>query len=192
MGKGGDKTVAPAGEKQEVLIDGRFYDVTNMKHPGGSVIGFYAGKEIDATQAFNNFHVRSVKAKKMMDSLPSRPADEKKIAKDALPGQRELLADFEELTRQLEKEGFFKPSLPHVAERVTEVLVLYVGGFWLLLNGYTFFGLLLMAIAQGRCGWLMHEGGHYSLTGKTLDAHIQLFSTGSFKLCAAFSLVSFS
>ena len=78
MGKGGNKsTIAKSDEKVEVLIDGRFYDVTNMKHPGGSVINFYAGKGIDATQAYNNFHVRSKKAKKYMDALPSREADQK-------------------------------------------------------------------------------------------------------------------
>jgi fatty acid desaturase 2 (delta-6 desaturase) len=169
MGKGGDKATAPADEKAEVLIDGRFYDVTSLKHPGGSVIQFYAGKEIDATQAFNNFHVRSKKARKMLESLSSRPADEKKVAKDALPGQRELLADFDEFTRQLEKEGYFKPAPAHVAFRVTEIICLYAGGFWCLLNNYIVVGLLMLSIAQGRCGWLMHEGGHYSLTGTAMS-----------------------
>ncbi len=26
-------------------------------------------------------------------------------------------------------------------------------------------GIFIMGLASGRCGWLMHEGGHYSLTG---------------------------
>jgi len=42
-------------DKLEILIDGRVYDVTNFKHPGGSVIKFYAGKGIDATEAFTPF-----------------------------------------------------------------------------------------------------------------------------------------
>ena len=166
MGKGGNKPATPATEKVELLIDGRLYDVTNMKHPGGSVINFYAGKDIDATQAFNKFHLRSKKARKYMDSLPSREADAKKIAKNALPGQLELLADFEEFSRQLEKEGFFKPDPLHVLFRICEVLALYIGGFWLLLHGQIILGLISMGIAQGRCGWLMHEGGHYSMTGE--------------------------
>ena len=99
MGKGGAKTVpAASAEKVEVLIDGRMYDISSLKHPGGSVIHYYAGKEIDASQAFANFHVRSKKAKKLLDSLPSREADSKKIAKNALPGQQDLLHDFDELT----------------------------------------------------------------------------------------------
>ena len=68
MGKGGQGQVTQRGRTVgtvqsengapvEVLIEGRLYDVSNMKHPGGSVIKFYAGKDIDATQAFANFHV---------------------------------------------------------------------------------------------------------------------------------------
>lgn len=26
-------------------------------------------------------------------------------------------------------------------------------------------GILVLGVVSGRCGWLMHEGGHYSLTG---------------------------
>jgi len=38
---------------------------------------------------------------------------------------------------------------------------------------------VLMSIAQGRCGWLMHEGGHYSLTGNiTVDRGLQIVLYG--------------
>lgn len=99
MGKGGEKSSAPANVDQEVLIDGRFYDVSKMKHPGGSVIKFYAGKGIDATQAFDNFHLRSKKAKKILEHLPSRVADKKELEQNLLPGQASLLEDFNQLTR---------------------------------------------------------------------------------------------
>lgn len=161
MGKGGDSAVP----KKEVLIDGRLYDVSNLKHPGGGVINFYAGSGIDATQAFANFHIRSKKAKKVMEHLPNRAVDKADVKKNSLPGQSELMKDFDELTRDLESEGFFKPALGHVVFRITELLVLYCAGFWLLLNQQILVGLILLGIAQGRCGWLMHEGGHYSLTG---------------------------
>ncbi|KAJ1432811.1 fatty acid desaturase-domain-containing protein [Ochromonadaceae sp. CCMP2298] len=177
MGKGGEKSVV--AEKKEVLIEGRFYDVTNMKHPGGSVINFYAGKDIDASQAFNNFHIRSRKAKKILEHLSSRVADEKEIKQQALPGQLDLLADFDQLTRDLEKEGFFEPAPLHVAYRCLEILAIYSAGFYLMRNGQILLGLLLAAVAQGRCGWLMHEGGHYSLTGNiTLDRGLQILFYG--------------
>jgi fatty acid desaturase len=40
-------------------------------------------------------------------------------------------------------------------------------------------GLFVLGIVQGRCGWLMHEGGHYSLTGVIwLDRQLQMFLYG--------------
>lgn len=174
MGKGGDKVVA-TNEKKEVLIEGRFYDISNLKHPGGSVINYYSNNEIDATQAFHNFHVRSKKANKLMEHLPSRDADEKKLAKNYLPGQSELLKDFNELTRTFEKEGLFKPSPLHVTYRCLEIMLLYSLGFYFIRSEQFLIGIVLCSIAQGRCGWLMHEGGHYSLTGKhTQYTYIEL------------------
>lgn len=165
MGKGGDAKAAPA--KKELLIEGVFYDVTGMKHPGGSVIDYYAGQNVDGTQAFNQFHIRSKSVVKYLKSLPSRKADEATVKKiNALPGQDALLKDFEEFSKQLEKEGFFKPSLSHVFYRTSEIIVLYGVGLYFLLHGQLILGILLMALAQGRCGWYMHEGGHYSLTGQ--------------------------
>ena len=104
MGKGGQKSAAPAGGKEskedmEVLIDGRFYDVASLKHPGGSVIKFYTGKGIDASQAFANFHIRSKKAKKILDHLPSRSATAKELTGNLMDGQQSLLEDFNQLTR---------------------------------------------------------------------------------------------
>ena len=160
-------------EKKEVLIDGTFYDVSKMKHPGGSVIDFYAGKGIDATEAFSNFHIRSKKAWKVKGTLPSRSADLTEAA------HTELMQDFDTLTRELEAEGFFNPSIPHVIFRIAELLALYVSGFYFMLNGQILLGLLLTGVAQGRCGWFMHEGGHYSLTGNiAVDQTLQIISYG--------------
>ncbi len=175
MGKGGEKVV-DSGVKKEVLIDGELYDVTNFKHPGGSVMDFYAGKGIDASQSFHQFHVRSKKVDKYMKSLPHRPADAKMIkdARSLDDKQDQLLKDFDAFTKQLEAEGYFKPSLIHVTYRISEILALYGAGFWLMKNyngnvAMFVVGIVLAAIAQGRCGWLMHEGGHISLTGELID-----------------------
>ena len=112
MGKGGEKSAAPVDVvSQEVLIDGRFYDVSKMKHPGGSVIKFYAGKGIDATQAFDNFHLRSKKAKKILDHLPSRAADKKEMEQNLLPGQQSLLEDFNQLSRDRKSSHSDKISM---------------------------------------------------------------------------------
>ena len=176
MGKGGEKVVS--GVKKEVLIDGELYDVTDFKHPGGTVLDFYAGKGVDATQSFHQFHIRSKKIDKYMKSLPHRPADAKtlKDARSLDDKQDQLLKDFDAFTKQLEAEGFFKPSMVHTAYRITEIIVLYGAGIWMMKNlggnvAVFVIGLVLAAIAQGRCGWLMHEGGHISMTGKDNSFH---------------------
>ena len=168
MGKGSEAKTNAKAIKEEVLINGSMYDVTNMKHPGGRIIEYYAGKGIDATQAFESFHLRSRKAKKYLDILPSRPADAKDVTENSLPGQKELLADFENLRQELEAEGFFKPSLPHIIYRCTEILLMYLVGGYLVLHNNVITGTVLIALAQGRCGWVIHEAGHYSLTGKVI------------------------
>lgn len=181
MGKGGESqptknassaTETSPKEAVEVLINGTLYDVTNMKHPGGSVINFYAGKGIDATQAFDNFHIRSKKAVKYLKSLPSRkPA--KKVNSSA------LLKDFDALTKELEAEGFFKPNYLHMAYRFTELIVMHALGIYMLFNGYYYSGAAMLGLASGRCGWLMHEGGHYSLTGNiAIDKFLQIVIYG--------------
>lgn len=169
MGRGGEKADPTSLEKAEVLLDGTLYDVSNLKHPGGSVIKFYTSNNIDATQAFNNFHIRSKKARAMLKALPSRPAPRTKQP-ERVKGQNALLDDFNKLQEELKAEGFFEPAPLHVAYRVTELIAMHILGGYLLLS-YTDsmlimgVGLLILGLASGRCGWLMHEGGHYSLTG---------------------------
>ena len=133
MGRGGEKSVADVSEKSEVLLDGKLYDVSNMKHPGGSVIKFYSGNGIDATQAFNNFHLRSKKAKAMLKALPNRPAPKVNVT-EKIKGQNALLDDFNKLQEELVQEGFFKPAPLHVAYRVIELLVMHAVGAFLLLK----------------------------------------------------------
>ena len=189
MGKGGQatqRTAAASGaaqeDKSEVLIDGRWYDVAGWKHPGGSIIKLYAGKDLDATQAFHNFHNRSLKAKKFLDSRPSREATDAAKVNSSYAGQAELLDDFNKLTDELRSEGFFDPAPGHVAYRLTEIVLMHALGFYLLFNtSYTIPALVVLGLVSGRCGWLMHEGGHFSLTGKIpVDRALQivLYGTG--------------
>ena len=185
MGKGGNRQSVrhkSGPEDNEVLIEGRYYDVSNLKHPGGSVIKFYTGNGIDASQAFSQFHVRSLKADKFMASLPNRVADKKVVESTRLPGQSALLKDFDILTEQLKKEGYFDPSPMHILYRVIEVVLLYAVGVHFLFTGEIAAkvgGIAVMGLASGRCGWLMHEGGHYSLTGHiSVDRALQIVLYG--------------
>lgn len=79
-----------------------------------------------------------------------------------------LSEDFQKLFKDLVAEGYFKPSPAHVLYRITEICVLAALGIFLIsLKSpvLTAFGIISFALFQGRCGWLMHEGGHHSLTG---------------------------
>ncbi|KAJ1629966.1 delta-5 desaturase [Pavlovales sp. CCMP2436] len=162
---------APADpDKKEIVIHDRAYDITTFskRHPGGKIIGFQVGT--DATDAYKQFHIRSVKADKVLKSLPSRP-----VHKGYEPRRAQLLKDFAEFTKQLEVEGKFEPSPRHVVYRIAEVILMHMAGAALIYNGWTLAGIVMLGVVQGRCGWLMHEGGHYSLTGNiAIDRAIQV------------------
>ena len=167
-----DLTISSIDAEKEMIINGVVYDVSAFvkRHPGGKVITYQLGS--DASDAYNNFHLRSKKAAKMLASLPSRPVDAD-YEKDALS------KDFEELRQQLLQEGYFEPNLAHVAYRIGEVIAMYAASLVLIWGGRWWTGMLMMGIAQGRCGWLQHEGGHYSLTGNIkIDRHLQMIIYG--------------
>jgi len=162
---------------EEILIHGRWYNIQSFvkKHPGGRIINFYRGK--DATQAYEEFHMRSKKAEKWLKSVKSRPDDG--AAKLNAVENDALVKDFTALRAELKEEGFFEPQPMHVAYRFAEVLAMHALGFWLLLNGWCWTGIAVLGIVEGRCGWLMHEGGHLSLTGNiAIDIALQVVTYG--------------
>jgi len=93
-----------------------------------------------------------------------------------------MIEDFYKLRNELEAEGFFKPSFPHIFYRITELIVLHCISVYLIFQGHVILGMFLFSIANGRCGWLMHEGGHSSITGSVkVDKILQaiLFGLGN-------------
>merc|ERR1719440_1659831 len=167
-----DLRVLSLNQETEMIINGVVYDVGAFlkRHPGGSIIKFSLGS--DASDAYNNFHIRSKKADKMLNSQPKRPVDAD-YAADALS------RDYEALRQELLAEGLFEPNLRHVFYRIFEVVAMYYAALTLVWSGYWWLGALVGGIAQGRCGWLQHEGGHYSLTGHIkLDRHLQMLIYG--------------
>ena len=107
----------------KLFIDGTVYDVTDFikKHPGGSVIKYYANS--DATAAFNEFHYRSKSAKKILQSLPIVTEKNDTIN---YPKNKELLTDFYILKQKLVNMGYFKPSISHVTYRGLEIALLFL------------------------------------------------------------------
>jgi len=188
MGKGGNASVkkgaaVDASDASEVLINGRLYDVAEFKHPGGSIIKFLTGNG-DATEAYNEFHMRSKVAEKYLNSLPSREAPKEVLARRAGNGKTSLSEDYAILRDQLEKEGFFEPSVSECVYRVSEIVAMHALAAYLFMSfsgvAMKMLGLLVLGLAQGRCGWLMHEGGHYSMSGYIpLDRVLQIVIYGT-------------
>jgi fatty acid desaturase len=170
-----------AQRPSEIYIDGKLYDVANFRHPGGTIIKFYQGSG-DATATVGQFHNRSKKYAKYLASLPSRPAPAE-VSKKNCAGKEELAADFQKLVEKLKADGFFEPHMGAVVYRISELIVMFAIGIYLLLACDSlvlrFAGLMIIGLAEGRCGWLMHEGGHGSLTGDIMtDRTLQIWLYG--------------
>lgn len=162
----------------ELLIDGTLYDVSEFaaRHPGGSIIRYGLGT--DATSAFNEFHARSAKARKVLALLPSRPAPAATMA--ATGAQSAVLDDFRALRAELVREGFFEPSYVHCALRLLELAAMQgVGAYTMLHTPWVYSGAALFGLGTGRAGWVMHEAGHSSFTcNLRVDRFIQQIVNG--------------
>ena len=92
----------------------------------------------------------------------------------------ELDRDFWEMYKQFQDEGLFKPSLTNTVIRISEIAILGVLlplayycvqtsniPYPVISIGLTYLIVGLGGLFIGRCGFLVHETGHNSLTGKT-------------------------
>lgn len=128
--------------------------------------------------------MRSRKAPLVLKSLPHRPAPTEVMLSQGYNGHQKMSEDFAALRAEIEAEGLLKPSMVEVTRRLLELVVMHAVGAYLVLacgGGplALLAGVLVLGIVQGRCGWLMHEGGHYSLTGRIpLDRAMQVFLYG--------------
>ena len=165
-------------EEKKIIIGDCEYDITNFKHPGGSVINYFTEGQ-DATKAFEEFHYRSKKAKQILQSLPNKKM-EKNAAHDS---DKEMLVDFANFRKSLEDRGYFRTNYMHVTFRIFEVISIYLLAAYMIKYNI-FLSALLFGLSGARAGWIQHEGGHNSLTGNIkIDKHIQSMFIGFFLLC---------
>lgn len=165
--------IANGSGTKEILCDGYFYDVTNFisRHPGGSIIMYYAQCGEDATHAIQQFHQRSAdRVRMMMKAFKRRPASDSELGLDeaVIKKNRALTEDFNKLYLELEEEGLFEPSYTHIILRLVELLVMTAAGVALIqCQSYLakFIGSVLIGLVRGRSGWMQHESGHMSLSG---------------------------
>ena len=167
-------------KRKYIRIENTEYDVTDFKHPGGNVINYMlTSLGADATETFKEFHMRSRKAQLVLKSLPKRFAGAREFVDKK---EQELLEAFKEFRKELTLEGFFETSTSHVVFRMVELASIFALGIYLFsLPGALFktLSVIVLGVFGGRCGWLQHEGGHNSLTGKIwVDKRIQRFFIG--------------
>ena len=146
-------------EKQNIIIGEYSYDITNFNHPGGNVIKYMVGQ--DATNAFEEFHFRSKKAKTILHSLPRTKIDQPKGNETT---EQKMLVDFARFRKSLEDRGFFKPSYSHITYRIVELFIIYSFAIYTMRYNMVL-STILLGLFSGRCGWVQHEGGHHSFTG---------------------------
>jgi hypothetical protein len=157
--------------ERKIIIGEYEYDITNFKHPGGNVINYMTNGQ-NATEAFNEFHFRSTKARAILASLPKRKLDAPH------PNDREVLDDFKKFRQSLVDRGFFKPSYVHILYRFVELCSIFAFATYMIPKSILI-STMAFGLFGGRCGWLGHEGGHNSLTGKIwFDKLIQEFIYG--------------
>jgi len=92
----------------------------------------------------------------------------REITDDQRKRYKELDKDFLELFKQSKEEGLFEPNLFHVFLRCIEVPIIAAIGAYIFFMHTTIseiLGCALLALSVGRSGWVLHEGGHNSLTG---------------------------
>lgn len=149
-----NRTKTKPKTNEKIRIGEYEYDITNFNHPGGNVIHFMT-KGQDATNAFEEFHYRSKKARLILQSLPK----EKIIHRST-----DEMLDFTRFRNSLEERGFFKPSYTHIISRLLELGTIYSAAIYLIPRNI-YLSIILFGFFGGKCGWIQHEGGHHSLTG---------------------------
>jgi fatty acid desaturase len=166
--------------RDTITIDGVTYDVTDFKHPGGSIIN-YVKNTADATEVFREFHHRSSdRVNKVLQSLPTYPESAPPFAPEhaMTDHQKAMTTDFREMREKFVTQGLFEPDYIHVYFRLLEIAFYFGMGTWL--ASYNIYASILSFIAfKTRCGWVQHECGHLSFTGnKRIDRAIQTFTMG--------------
>lgn len=174
----GQRQSYPHGQgKAEVVINGVVYDVTDFKHPGGSILLNQcnppdAGFPADATIAFDSLHGQSKEPLKKLSELKAKgksrslTPEEIKAMRAKRPYDERLSNKFKTVTRDLKAMGMFDYTWQHLLWRQFEIWAIFAWGAWCALSPGAWFGWFHGATCMGvfmqRSGWFQHECNHGS------------------------------
>jgi len=186
--KGKSNNSAAGGKKKEtkwVRLGDQQYNITHFSHPGGSIINYMEVTHTngsDAQHVFDQFHIRSERAKRILKALPSKPYKQKGPKSD----DQAMMEDFVKFTKELQDEGYFDGNWMWPTFRIIELCLIFLLGCYLISIGRWLSGAAMWGLFGGRNGWVQHEGGHNSLTGiMWIDKRIQEVTIGFGLLCSA-------
>lgn len=156
---------------KSVIIRGVTYDITSFSkiHPGGNVITFYDG--LDATDAFDTFHVHSTKANLMLKSLRIKGVN-----------VNENKSSFETMVQSWKDQGLYHTNYYSFLIWGGVVSLITFLGLWLQMLGYPICGGIITGVGWGQCGFVQHHAGHLGFTGNpSVDHAVQDFFEGFLK-----------
>lgn len=162
-----------------VRINNKIYDAGEFQstHPGGNVIKFYncIENDVDATDAFNTFHLRSKHANKHLARLPVVRTLSKE---EYIVGNPE----FKKLISTWKSKGYFKTKYNFFIVWASAVFLSTLASYYVMYCGYPIVGGVMVGVAWAQCGFIQHHSGHLGFSGNNkLDIMIQTFYEGLLK-----------
>lgn len=159
-GKGGDSG-AKAEKPKWIKVHGKFYDVSEFKHPGGNIVELFYG--MDGTTGFESFHGHNKKADAYLKAIPQLKEPPKSV-----PAQSEGHVEaMSAMIAKWKKEGLFEPR-PFVSSAYGLAVVLAIVAAVTLAPQAPVLAGLLVGTAWAHCGFLQHMGGHRELGAPSL------------------------
>jgi len=154
---------------ENITIFNTVYDISSYmkRHPGGeTIMKFWVNK--DATMPFMEFHSNIGYVSRILKSLP---VVNKLIIRDEK--QHDDFSTFLSFRNFLKKNGYYRHSKIHAFKRISELLILFGLGSFLLKKDYWYLSVLSFGWFGSRCGWVQHECGHRSFLGHKYDRILQ-------------------
>uniref|UniRef100_G1Q9U6 Acyl-CoA 6-desaturase n=1 Tax=Myotis lucifugus TaxID=59463 RepID=G1Q9U6_MYOLU len=158
-----------------LVIARKVYNITkwSSRHPGGRVIGHYAGE--DATDALHAFHrdldfVRKFLKPLIGELAPEEPSQDRGKNSQITEDFRALRKTAEDMNLFKSNHLFFLLHLAHIIamETIAWFTVFYFGNGWI----PTVITAFVLATSQAQAGWLQHDYGHLSVYKKSMWNHI--------------------
>eukprot|EP00164_Ancoracysta_twista_P003154 GFYU01004206.1.p1 GENE.GFYU01004206.1~~GFYU01004206.1.p1 ORF type:complete len:451 (-),score=140.41 GFYU01004206.1:245-1597(-) len=167
LGTKSSYAIGGASEECVIFIHGKCYDVTKWvaDHPGGDILLKYHLK--DATDAFTAFHAKDTW--RMLTAYEIKSSDARfDTYKSQMPNTEDstLLKNFRAFRKELEGEGWFKPSPNFYTFKLAQMVGLLAAAVYFVQTDYYLVGSILLGLFWQQMGWVGHEVAHHQVFTK--------------------------